>query len=85
MLLKAVDELMYENDVLDLPCTPDVGDYLQLRVFSCYLCIAWSVTNNQAFITLAITFQNNKIVRRSDASISPKHTSSAEVPNGSKN
>ncbi|KAM0899429.1 hypothetical protein ACQ4PT_021297 [Festuca glaucescens] len=32
MLLKAVDELMYENDVLDLPYTPDVGDYLQLRI-----------------------------------------------------
>jgi hypothetical protein len=33
MLLKTVDELMYENDVLDLPYTPDVADYLQQRVF----------------------------------------------------
>uniref|UniRef100_A0ACD5YC70 Uncharacterized protein n=1 Tax=Avena sativa TaxID=4498 RepID=A0ACD5YC70_AVESA len=31
VLLKTVDELMYENDVLDLPYPPDVGDYLQLK------------------------------------------------------
>ncbi|CAM0958954.1 unnamed protein product [Alopecurus aequalis] len=55
MLLKTVDELMYENDVLDLPCAPDVGDYLQRR-----------------------------IVRNSDAPVSPKNTSMAEVESGSK-
>lgn len=30
MLLKKVDELMYENDGLDLVYTPDVGDYVEL-------------------------------------------------------
>jgi hypothetical protein len=39
MLLEKVNELMYENDVLDLPYTPDVGDYLQRRVSSCNLYI----------------------------------------------
>ncbi|CAM0878975.1 unnamed protein product [Alopecurus aequalis] len=32
MLLKTVNGLMYENDVLDLPYAPDVGDYLQQRI-----------------------------------------------------
>jgi hypothetical protein len=50
--------------------------------FFCYLCIAWTVTNNQTFISLAITFQNNKIVRHSDAPISPKNVSRAEAETG---
>uniref|UniRef100_A0ACD5UG43 Uncharacterized protein n=1 Tax=Avena sativa TaxID=4498 RepID=A0ACD5UG43_AVESA len=31
VLLKIIDGLMYENDVLDLPYAPDVGDYLQRK------------------------------------------------------
>ncbi|XBI35146.1 hypothetical protein VPH35_120873 [Triticum aestivum] len=31
MLLKNINELMYENEVLDLPYNPDVGDYLQFK------------------------------------------------------
>ncbi|XBI06942.1 hypothetical protein VPH35_134908 [Triticum aestivum] len=31
MLLKNMNELMYENEVLDLPYNPDVGDYLQFK------------------------------------------------------
>ena len=75
---------MYENDVLDLPNTLDVGYYLQRKVLSCYLCIAWSVSINQTFISIAITFQNNKIVGHSDAPISPKNTSRAEVEKGAR-
>jgi hypothetical protein len=78
MLLKKVDGLMYENDGLDLVYTPDVGDYVELTVFSCYLCIAWTVTKNQTFILLAVMFQNNKIVEDSDSPISPKNTKSAK-------
>ncbi|XBI75656.1 hypothetical protein VPH35_069009 [Triticum aestivum] len=32
MLQKKINELMYENEVLDLPYSPDVGDYLQFKV-----------------------------------------------------
>ncbi|XP_073359739.1 RNA polymerase II C-terminal domain phosphatase-like 2 [Aegilops tauschii subsp. strangulata] len=32
MLLKNINELMYENEVLDLPYSPDVGDYLQFKI-----------------------------------------------------
>ena len=33
MLLKNINEEMYENEVLHLPCNQDVGDYLQFKVF----------------------------------------------------
>ena len=85
MLLKAVDELMYENDVLDLPCPPDVADYLQPRVSSCYLCYCLVVAKNQTFISLAIAFQNNKILKHNDAPISAKNTSRDDIQSGSRN
>ena len=33
MLLKDINEQMYENEVLDLPYNEDVGEYLQFKVF----------------------------------------------------
>lgn len=45
MLLKNMNELMYENEVLDLPYNPDVGDYLQFKVFLFYIYIIWSGPN----------------------------------------
>ena len=52
MLLKTVNELTYENDVLDVPYPPDVGDYLQVKVCSCYLYVVWFVINVHNFISL---------------------------------
>ena len=55
MLLKNINEQMYENEVLDLPYNQDVGDYLQFKVFyatfiSCDPCLIFSKFTSHAII-----------------------------------